>query len=89
MNLILSALYGTGAGVIAILLHQTLPPLGVIAGIVLTYLVIWLMGRRFGARRYKVFALLGWVAIIIRAASFGSGQELLVQADSVGTARVS
>ena len=85
MNFFLAALYGAGAGVVSVLLHQTLPPFGVIAGLVFTYLSIWWVGRRFGSRKFKGAAFAGWIAILLRAASFGTGQELLVQGDAVGT----
>jgi hypothetical protein len=33
MKVLLSLLYGAGAALIAILLHQSVPPIGVIAGL--------------------------------------------------------
>lgn len=85
MTFFIAALYGAGAGVISVLLHQTLPPFGVITGMIFTYLSIWWVGRRFSARKFKVVAFAGWIAVLLRAASFGTGQELLVQGDAVGT----
>jgi hypothetical protein len=85
VTVFIAALYGAGAGVISILIHQTLPPFGVIAGLIFTYASIWWVGRRFHSRKYKVAAFAGWIAILLRAATFGAGQELLVQGDAVGT----
>ena len=85
MQLFLALIYGAVAGVVAVLLHQSLPPLGVIASLLITYLSIWSIGRRYGKRRYKWVAAMGWFAIIIRASIFGTGQELLVQGDGVGS----
>jgi hypothetical protein len=85
VNFFIAALYGAGAGVVSLLLHQTLPPFGVIAGLLFTYLSIWWVGRRFHARKFKMVAFAGWFAVMLRAASFGTGQELLVQGDAVGT----
>ena len=85
MNFIIAALYGAGAGVISVLLHQTLPPYGLIAGLLFTYASIWWVGRRFGSKKFKMVAFAGWIAVLLRGASFGTGQELLVQGDAVGT----
>jgi hypothetical protein len=85
MNLLLSLISGAAAAVIAILLHQSIPPVGVIAALLFTYLAIWLVGRVFGSRRYKWWATLAWIAVIFRGASIGAGQELLVQGDGVGS----
>ncbi|CAN2215673.1 hypothetical protein MCEJIRE27_01097 [Candidatus Nanopelagicaceae bacterium] len=85
MQLFLALIYGAAAGVVSILLHQSLPPFGVIASLVITYLSIWSIGRRYGKRSYKWGAAIGWIAIIIRGSTFGAGQELLLQADGVGS----
>ena len=85
MQFFLALIYGAAAGVIAVLLHQSLPPFGVIASLLITYLSIWSIGRRYGKRLYKWGAAIGWFAIIIRASTFGAGQELLVQGDGVGS----
>lgn len=86
MSFLVSLISGAAAGVVAILLHQSLPPVGVISGIVLTYLSIWLMGRNFHRRIFKWIAACGWIAVVIRGSTFGVGQELLVQGDGVGSA---
>ena len=85
MRFFTALIYGAAAGVVAILLHQSLPPFGVIASLLITYLSIWSIGRRYGRRLYKWGAALGWFAIAIRASTFGEGQELLVQGDGVGS----
>jgi hypothetical protein len=80
----LAIIYGAVAAVPAILLHQTLPPWGVVVGLIFSYCSIWLVGRRFGSRKVKFVAALAWIAIIFRASTYGAGQELLVQGDDVG-----
>ena len=85
MKYLLALLSGAAAGVIAILLHQSLPPFGVIASLLVTYAAIWLVGRRFAARSYKAAATVGWMAVLLRGSTFGEGQELLVQGDGVGS----
>jgi len=81
----IALLSGAFAGVIAILLHQSVPPFGVIASLLFSYLVVWLVGRRFAARSFKLIAALGWIAVLLRGSTFGEGQELMVQGDGVGS----
>jgi hypothetical protein len=86
MQFFIALICGAAAGIVAVLLHQSLPPIGVIASLLITYLSIWGIGRRYGRRFYKWGAAIGWFAIIIRASTFGAGQELLIQGDGVGSA---
>ena len=86
MRVIFSILLGAMTAVIAILLHQSMPPVGVIASLLFIYLSIWMIGRHFGGKRFKRWAALGWIAVMLRASTFGAGQELLVQGDAVGSA---
>lgn len=86
MHFLISLVWGGASGLVAILLHQSVPPVGVIAGITLTYVSIWLVGRNFHRRIYKWIAALGWIAVVVRASTFGVGDELLVQGDGVGSA---
>jgi hypothetical protein len=85
MRYIFSVLLGTIAAVVAILLHQTFPPVGIIVGLGLTVLIVWTVGRIYGHRRYKWSAAAAWCAVIFRGATFGTGQEVLMQGDGVGT----
>lgn len=86
MKFLASLLFGALIAVSATLIHQTLPPLGVTTGIFATYLGIWYLGRRYGKRRYKFYALIAWLVVIARAGSFGAGNELLIQGDNSGSA---
>ncbi|CAN2215465.1 hypothetical protein MCEMZLE2_01088 [Candidatus Nanopelagicaceae bacterium] len=86
MNILSSLLFGALVAISATLIHQTLPPLGVAVGIIATYVGIWYMGRRYGKRRYKFYALVAWLIVISKAGSFGAGNELLIQGDNPGSA---
>ena len=86
MKFLFSLLFGALIAISATLIHQTLPPLGVLVGILATYLGIWFIGRRYGKRRYKFYALVAWLIVIARAGSFGAGNELLIQGDNPGSA---
>lgn len=86
MKLLFSILIGIASAISATLIHQSLPPFGVIIAIFFSYLGIWWIGRLFGMRRYKLVALVGWLLVIARAGSFGVGNELLIQGDNQGSA---
>jgi hypothetical protein len=86
VSLILATIFGAAVELFSVLIHQTIPPYGVLVALIFSYLAIWLVGRRLSGRKYKVAAAAGWVAVMLRAASFGAGQELLVQGDGVGSA---
>lgn len=68
----------------AILLHQSLPPVGLMAGLALSYSAIWYVGREFGKKRYKVAAAFAWILIVLRATWPGIGFEILIISDGVG-----
>lgn len=85
MRFLLSLFAGAASAAIAILLHQSVPPVGVAASILLTYLTIWAIGRHYQSRLLKLVSAFGWIVVILRGSSFGVGQELLVQADGVGS----
>ena len=86
MRALLSLLFGAVVAIGATLIHPTRPPFGVILALVGTYMCIRWVGRYFGKKRYKLIALFGWFMVIIRAGTFGVGQELLIQGDNSGTA---
>jgi hypothetical protein len=85
MRVVASLLAGALTAAVAILLHQSLPPIGVIASLALTYSAIWGIGRHYQSRLLKWVSAFGWIVVILRGSSFGVGQELLVQGDGVGS----
>ena len=85
MRYLFALLGGAASAVIAILLHQSVPPFGVIASLIVTYSAIWLVGRLYAGRSFKSVAALGWIVVLLRGSTFGEGQELLVQGDGVGS----
>lgn len=86
MRFLFSLFFGAILAISATLIHQTIPPIGVIVAIAATYAGIWYVGRKFGKRRYKFYSLCAWLVIILRAGSFGVGNELLIQGDTPGSA---
>ena len=86
MQILISLFFGMSSGLAATLLHQSVPPLGLILGLTLSFFSIWYVGRYTGKRIYKILAVCAWVLIALRAGTFGVGQELLIQGESLGAA---
>ena len=86
MKTLFSFFFGAFIAIAATLIHQSIPPFGVAIAITSTYTAIWWIGRRYGKKRYKFLALFAWLIVIIRAGTFGAGQELLIQGDNAGSA---
>lgn len=85
MKYLLALVGGAATGVIAILLHQSIPPVGVIISLVFSYTAVRFSGRQFGGRIFKWISAAAWIGVVLRGSSFGEGQELLVQGDGVGS----
>lgn len=77
---------GAISSVIAILIHQSLPPVGVAVALLETFIAIWWIGRSTHSKIYKALGGLIWLAVIYRAGTFGEGRELLIMGDGLGTA---
>lgn len=86
MKVLLSLALGVATALGATLIHPSIPPVGAIVAIVTTYVLIWWIGRHYGKRRYRIYALIAWIFVIMRAGTFGVGQELLIQGDTAGSA---
>jgi hypothetical protein len=86
MKSLFSLLCGAFIAIAATLIHQSIPPFGVVIAIISTFTAIWWIGRRYGRKRFKFLALFAWLLVIIRAGTFGAGQELLIQGDNAGSA---
>jgi hypothetical protein len=86
MQILIALFFGISSGLAAVLLHQSVPPMGLILGLTLSYFSIWYVGRYTGKKIYKILAACAWIAIALRAGTFGVGRELLIQGDSLGAA---
>lgn len=70
------------------LLHDAYVPFGLIFALLGSSIGVWLVGRMWGLRRYKVATVFAWLALVLRAGSLGVGNELLVQGNATGNALV-
>lgn len=86
MKLLGSLLWGGILGAAAVLLHSAYVPFGLILTLLGSGVGIWLLGRAWGERRYKVLAAIGWALVTFRGGLPGNGGELLVQGNFAGNA---
>ena len=88
MKWIASLVGGAVIGVAAVLLHNVFVPVGTLIALVGSGAGILWIGKYFGKKKYKAFAGVGWLSIVIRAASPGIGGEILVEGNFVGNALI-
>ncbi len=88
MKLIASILWGVVLGTAAIFLHSAYSPFGLVLALLGSSIGVWMIGRAWGKRYFKVLSMIGWFVIVIRASTLGVGGELLVQGDWEGNTLV-
>ena len=88
MKLIGSLSWGGILGAAAVLLHNAYVPFGLVLALLGSGIGIWLIGRAWGMRRYKVVSAIGWAFVILRGGTPSIGGELLVQGNFAGNALV-
>ena len=84
MNLIQSAFFGVLLGFCGTMLHNFSQPIGFIISLILTYLGFKVVGQKFIYLRYQVIAAASWLALVIRASTPWSGDEILITGNTLG-----
>ena len=84
MNFLKSLFFGSLIGFCSVLLHNFTPPFGFLTSLILTFLGIKVVGQRFFYLRYQICAAAAWLAVVIRAGTPGSGDEILVYGNTYG-----
>lgn len=59
-------------------------PFGVMVAVLASASASILLGIRCGRRGVRFWFLVGWIAIVLRAATFGNSDELLIMANGPG-----
>ncbi|MFM8869135.1 MAG: hypothetical protein ACKOFQ_03260 [Candidatus Nanopelagicus sp.] len=84
MNLLKSTLFGALIGFCGTMLHNYSQPFGFVVSLVLTYLGFKVIGQKFIYLRYQIFASASWLAIVVRASTPWSGDEILITGNTYG-----
>lgn len=61
-------------------------PLGVLVALLGSFAASKVVGIRTGRRAIRIWFLLGWTLIVLRASIFGNSDELLIMANGAGNA---
>lgn len=88
MKFLASAIWGLILAAAAVLLHDAYLPFGLILALLGSSIGVWLVGRLWGRRRYKLATVAAWFVLVLRAGTLGTGNELLVQGNFSGNALV-
>jgi len=84
VKLIQSALFGALLGFCGTMLHNFNQPIGLILSLILTYIGFKVVGQKFIYLRYQVIAAASWLALVIRASTPWSGDEVLITGNTFG-----
>ena len=76
--------FGAVIGVIGVILHNSFEPIGILLALLTTAIGINFAGQLFGGRRYKFFAALAWLAVALRAGTYGASNEILIISNLYG-----
>ena len=84
MKLIQAACFGALIGFCGTMLQNFNQPIGLILSLILTYVGFKAVGQKFIYLRYQVIAAASWLALIIRAGTPWSGDEILITGNTFG-----
>jgi ABC-type transport system involved in cytochrome c biogenesis permease subunit len=76
--------FGAVIGFLGVILHNAFQPVGILLALLTTGIGINFAGQLFGKQRYKVFAALAWLAVALRAGTYGASNEILVISNLYG-----
>jgi hypothetical protein len=84
MKYLLSIIAGVLLGAASVLVHNLLPPFGLIFVILAIFVGIRLVGKTWGGRTVLIFATFGWTLVVTRAGTIGNGDEILILGNNIG-----
>jgi uncharacterized membrane protein YeaQ/YmgE (transglycosylase-associated protein family) len=84
MNVIKSIVFGALIGFTATMLHNFYSPYGYVASLVLTFLGMKVIGQTLFKIGYQLIAALAWLAVVVKAGTPGTGDELLIYGNTYG-----
>ena len=76
--------FGAVIGFIGIILHNSFEPFGILLALLTTGVGINFAGQLFGAQKYKLIASLAWIAVALRAGTYGASDEILIISNLYG-----
>ena len=84
LNVIGALVFGAVIGFIGVILHNSFEPFGILLALLTTAVGINFAGQLFGAQKYKLLAALAWLAVALRAGTYGASDEILIISNLYG-----
>jgi uncharacterized membrane protein YeaQ/YmgE (transglycosylase-associated protein family) len=84
LNAIGALFFGAVIGFIGTILHNSYEPFGILLALLTTAVGISFTGQLFGAQKYKLIATIGWIAVVLRAGTYGASDEILIVSNLYG-----
>ena len=84
LRVIAALFFGAIIGFIGVVLHNAFQPVGILLALLTTAIGINFAGQLFGARRYKLIAAIAWLAVALRAGTYGMSSEILIISNLYG-----
>lgn len=78
--------FGAAISFVGVVLHNSFHPFGILLALLTTAIGISFAGQLFGARKFKIIAVIAWLAVALRAGSFGLSHEILIISNLYGNA---
>jgi len=84
LNAIGALFFGAVIGFLGVILHNSFEPFGIILALLTTGIGINLTGQLFGSQKYKLIAAIAWIAVVLRAGTYGVSHEILIISNLYG-----
>ena len=84
LNAIGALLFGAVIGFLGVILHNSFQPFGILLALLTTAVGVNFAGQLFGAKKYKLMATVAWLAVALRAGSYGASHEILIISNVYG-----
>ena len=76
--------FGAAIGFIGVVLHNAFEPIGILLALLTTAIGINFAGQLFGSQRYKLITAIAWLAVVLRAGTYGASDEILIISNLYG-----
>jgi len=76
--------FGAAIGFIGVVLHNAFEPIGILLALLTTAIGINFAGQLFGSQKYKLITAIAWLAVVLRAGTYGASDEILIISNLYG-----
>ena len=84
LNTIGALFFGAVIGFLGVILHNSFQPFGILLALLTTAVGVNFAGQLFGAQKYKLIAAIAWLAVALRAGTYGASNEIFIISNLYG-----